>query len=35
MVIDADYGHDSFLLEEARMTEHITAFLDRVAERVA
>ncbi|HEX9436697.1 MAG TPA: homoserine O-acetyltransferase, partial [Candidatus Limnocylindria bacterium] len=35
VVIDADYGHDSFLLEEARMTEHITAFLDRVAERVA
>ncbi|MDE3101300.1 MAG: homoserine O-acetyltransferase [Chloroflexota bacterium] len=36
VVIDADYGHDSFLLEERRMTEQISAFLDRVArERVA
>ncbi len=35
VVIDAEYGHDSFLLEEARMTEHIAAFLDRVAEKVA
>jgi len=35
VVIDADYGHDSFLLEEARMTERITEFLDRVAEKVA
>jgi homoserine O-acetyltransferase len=26
-VIDASYGHDSFLLEEARMTELIRAFL--------
>lgn len=33
LVIEADYGHDSFLLEEERMTEHITAFLDRVAGR--
>ncbi len=37
IVIDADYGHDSFLLEEAAMTERITAFLDDLAarERVA
>jgi len=34
-VIDASYGHDSFLLEEARMTGEITAFLDRVAAPVA
>jgi homoserine O-acetyltransferase len=35
IVIDADYGHDSFLLEEDRMTRSITAFLDRVAEAAA
>jgi homoserine O-acetyltransferase len=35
VIIDADYGHDSFLLEEARMTAHITVFLDRVFEKVA
>ena len=35
VIIDADYGHDSFLLEEARMTERIVAFLDRVGEKVA
>ncbi|HVR88401.1 MAG TPA: homoserine O-acetyltransferase [Candidatus Limnocylindria bacterium] len=35
VIIDADYGHDSFLLEEGRMTEHIAAFLDRVSEKVA
>jgi len=33
-VIKADYGHDSFLLEEAEMTREINAFLDRVAEKV-
>jgi len=33
-IIDADYGHDSFLLEEAEMTREITAFLDRVGEKV-
>ena len=27
-IIQADYGHDSFLLEEAEMTREITAFLD-------
>ena len=32
VIIDAAYGHDSFLLEEGRMTEHITLFLDRLAE---
>ena len=32
IVIDADYGHDSFLLEEDRMTRNVAAFLDRVAE---
>lgn len=32
VIIDADYGHDSFLLEEGRMTEHITLFLDRLGE---
>ncbi len=26
-IIDASYGHDSFLLEEARMTELIRGFL--------
>jgi len=31
VIIDADYGHDSFLLEEGRMTEHIALLLDRVA----
>lgn len=35
IVIDADYGHDSFLVEEERMTEHIIAFLDRVYGRPA
>ena len=35
VIIDADYGHDSFLLEEGRMTEHISAFLERLAARVA
>jgi homoserine O-acetyltransferase len=34
-IIQADYGHDSFLLEEAEMTREVTAFLDRVGERVA
>ena len=33
-IIDADYGHDSFLLEEAEMTREIAAFLDRVGEKV-
>jgi len=28
-VIDAPYGHDCFLLEEARQTPIIRAFLDR------
>ncbi|HUQ16441.1 MAG TPA: homoserine O-acetyltransferase, partial [Candidatus Saccharimonadales bacterium] len=32
VIIDADYGHDSFLLEEGRMTEHITLFLERLGE---
>jgi len=31
VIIDAAYGHDSFLLEEDRMTEQITLFLDRLA----
>ncbi len=35
IIIDADYGHDSFLLEEARMTAHIRRFLDRVSARAA
>lgn len=34
-IIQADYGHDSFLLEEAEMTREISAFLDRVGEHVA
>jgi homoserine O-acetyltransferase/O-succinyltransferase len=39
-IIQADYGHDSFLLEEAEMTREIVAFLDaiqgdRVTEKVA
>ena len=34
-VIQADYGHDSFLLEEAEMTREIDAFLARVTEQVA
>ena len=34
-IIEADYGHDSFLLEEAEMTREITMFLDRVGEKVA
>ena len=39
-IIQADYGHDSFLLEEAEMTREITAFLDalsgdRVGEKLA
>jgi homoserine O-acetyltransferase len=34
-IIQADYGHDSFLLEEAEMTREITAFLDRVSQPVA
>jgi homoserine O-acetyltransferase len=34
-VIQADYGHDSFLLEEAEMTREIGAFLARVTEKVA
>jgi len=33
-IIQADYGHDSFLLEEAEMTREINAFLDRVGEKV-
>ena len=33
-VIQADYGHDSFLLEEAEMTREIDAFLARVTELV-
>ncbi len=31
VIIDAGYGHDSFLLEEGRMTEHIATFFDRVS----
>jgi len=34
-IIQADYGHDSFLLEEAEMTREIAAFLESVGERVA
>ena len=34
-IIQADYGHDSFLLEEVEMTREISAFLDRVGEKVA
>jgi homoserine O-acetyltransferase/O-succinyltransferase len=34
-IIQADYGHDSFLLEEAEMTREINAFLARVTEKVA
>jgi homoserine O-acetyltransferase len=34
-IIQADYGHDSFLLEEAEMTREIDAFLARVTEKVA
>ncbi|HEV2009909.1 MAG TPA: homoserine O-acetyltransferase, partial [Candidatus Limnocylindria bacterium] len=40
VIIDADYGHDSFLLEESEMTRRITAFLnhldrlDQVGEKV-
>jgi homoserine O-acetyltransferase len=34
-IIQADYGHDSFLLEEAEMTREIVAFLDSVTEKVA
>ena len=34
-IIQADYGHDSFLLEEAEMTREIAAFLDRVGDMVA
>jgi homoserine O-acetyltransferase len=34
-IIEADYGHDSFLLEEAEMTREITQFLDSVREKVA
>ena len=30
VIIEAGYGHDSFLLEEGRMTEHIAAFFERV-----
>lgn len=30
-IIDADYGHDSFLLEEAELTGEISAFLDALA----
>ena len=33
VIIDAAYGHDSFLLEEGEMTERIRAFLDRVGVR--
>ena len=33
-IIQADYGHDSFLLEEAEMTREINAFLARVTEKV-
>jgi homoserine O-acetyltransferase len=29
-IIEAEYGHDSFLLEEAEMTREISAFLDAV-----
>ena len=28
VIIEADYGHDSFLLEERTMTERIHRFLD-------
>jgi homoserine O-acetyltransferase len=34
-IIQADYGHDSFLLEEAEMTREVSVFLDRVGEKVA
>ena len=34
VIIDADYGHDSFLLEEDEMTRRISAFLDRVGQEV-
>jgi homoserine O-acetyltransferase len=30
--LDTTYGHDSFLLEEARQTPTIRAFLERIAE---
>jgi homoserine O-acetyltransferase len=32
-IIQADYGHDSFLLEEAEMTREVSAFLDRVGRK--
>jgi homoserine O-acetyltransferase len=34
-IIQADYGHDSFLLEEAEMTREVGVFLERVGEKVA
>ena len=33
VIIDADYGHDSFLLEERTMTERIHRFFERVGEQ--
>ena len=33
VIIDADYGHDSFLLEERTMTEQIHRFFGRVGEQ--
>ena len=33
VIIDADYGHDSFLLEERAMTERIHQFFDHVGEQ--
>ena len=33
VAITADYGHDSFLLEEAEMTKEIAVFLDRVGRK--
>jgi homoserine O-acetyltransferase len=33
VVIQADYGHDSFLLEEAEMTKEISALLDQVGRK--
>ena len=34
-VIDAPYGHDCFLLEEARQTPMIKAFLERGSSRTS
>jgi len=35
IVIDASYGHDSFLLEESNMTRHIRAFFERAQQAAA